>query len=178
MRHPLTVIQADLPDDTVVWQFSTVREGVQVGARCVIGSSCYVGVGTSLGDDVRIQDKCHLTDHMAVGSRVFFGPGVVTMNDRHPVVNNPAYKREPPIIEDDVTVGAAAVILPGVRLGRGCVVGAGAVVTKDVAPGITVIGCPARPLGMLPVDVQIQRLLEHAKETEDRFLGSWRGGCN
>ena len=56
------------------------------------------------------------------------------------------YTPHPPMIEDDVSIGAGAGILPGVRLGRGCLVGAGAVVTRDVEPYQTVVGNPARPL--------------------------------
>ena len=64
----------------------------------------------------------------------------------HPRAGNPDYVVEPPIVEDEVSVGANATILPGVRLGRGCTVGAGAVVVRDVAPGTTVVGNPARPV--------------------------------
>ena len=174
MIHPLSIVQTPLPDDAQVWQFTTVREGVKVGARCVIGSNCYVGVGTILGDDVHIQDKCHLTDHMTVGNRVFFAAGVITMNDKHPQVNNPAYKVESPVIEDDVAIGCAASILPGVRLGYGCVVGAGAVVTRDVAPGTTVVGNPARPLvAKDTVKSKLDAILQHAKDSEVYLLSKW-----
>lgn len=140
--HPTAV----LGEGTVVWSFAVVCAGVRTGTQCAIGSTVYVGRDTVLGDSVRIQGGCHLTDRMTVGHRVFFGPNVTTMNDRHPKVNNQRYRCEPPIIEDDVSIGAGAVILPGVRLGEGCVVGAGAVVTHGVAPYTTVIGNPARPI--------------------------------
>jgi UDP-2-acetamido-3-amino-2,3-dideoxy-glucuronate N-acetyltransferase len=146
--EPLTVVHpsAVLGGGSVVWQFANICLGVKTGTNCAIGSGVYVGRYTVMGDDVRVQDKAHLTDRMIIGDRVFIGPCAVFINDRHPVVNNPDYKPEPPIVEDDVSVGANATILPGVRLGRGCVVGAGAVVTKDVAPGTIVAGNPAKPL--------------------------------
>jgi maltose O-acetyltransferase len=67
-------------------------------------------------------------------------------DDRYPRVNNPRYHAEPPTIEDDVAVGMGVVVLPGVTLGRGCVIGAGAVVTFDVPPYMTVVGNPARKI--------------------------------
>ena len=137
---------AVLGPGTKVWQFATVCMGVVTGTNCAIGSGVYVGRYTKLGDGVRVQDKVHLTDRMTIGDRVFIGPCAVFVNDRHPRVNNPKYKPEPPVVEDDVSVGAGAVILPGVRLGEGCVVGAGAVVTKDVPPYATVVGNPAHAI--------------------------------
>ena len=84
-----------------------------------------------------------------MGERVFFGPCVVTTNDRHPQVNNHYFKREPPVIGDDVSIGANVTILPGVRLGRGCKIGAGAVIAKDVPAYETWAGNPAQRLYMV-----------------------------
>ena len=142
-------------DDCRVWSFAVICGGVTMGARCVIGSHTYLGRGAMLGDDVHLQDGSHLTDGITVGHRVFIGAHVVTMNDRHPSVarslrrqaNPAAYVKahiRPPIIEDEVMIGCGAVILPGVRLGQGCQIGAGAVVTKDVPAGETWVGNPAK----------------------------------
>lgn len=138
--HPF----ADLGPGTVVWNFATVGRLVKTGRDCVIGSCAYVGHNCRLGEMVRIQHGAFLPNGTIVGDRVFIGPNSTMTDDRYPVVLNPHYKPEPPIIEDDVSIGAGAVILPGVRLGRGCRIGAGAVVTKDVEPHTTVYGSPAR----------------------------------
>ena len=74
------------------------------------------------------------------------GPLATATDDKNPRANNPAYKHEPPVLDDDVSVGAGAVLLPGVHLYMGSVVGAGAVVTKDVHPNVTVVGNPAYPI--------------------------------
>jgi acetyltransferase-like isoleucine patch superfamily enzyme len=150
--HPLAVVHEPegLGPDTVVWQFSTLMPGVRTGAHCSIGSNTHVGRNTVLGESVRVGDKVHITDHMVIGDRVFIAPLAVMANDRHPVVNNPHFLRESPVIESDVSIGVGAVILPGVRLGRGCQIGAGAVVTKDVSPGAVVVGNPAHVLRPAP----------------------------
>lgn len=140
--HPTAI----LGPGTKVWQFASVMAGVVMGEQCAVGPAAFVGVGAHLGNHVRLQHGAHITDHAVVGDRVFVGNGVMTTNDRHPIVNNPGFKREVPSIESDVSIGAGAVILAGVRLGQGCVIGAGAIVTRDVAPGVTVVGNPARPL--------------------------------
>ena len=94
-----------------------------------------------------MQDKAHITAGTFIGDRVFIGHYVITANDKHPVVGNPNWVPQPPVIEDDASIGGGAVILPGVRIGKGAIVGMGAVVTKDVPPGETWVGVPARRMG-------------------------------
>ena len=137
---------AHLGPGTVVWTFATVGGGVQTGAHCAIGSCAYVGAGSRLGESVRIQHGAFLPNRSTIGHRVFIGPNVTFTDDRHPKVNNPAYRAEPPVVEDDASIGAGATILPGVRIGRGAMVGAGAVVTRHVAAYTTVVGNPAKVL--------------------------------
>ena len=135
-----------LGDGTKVWAYASIHEGAVLGQNCSLGERAYVGAYTIIGNSTRMGEKVHITDRMTIGSGVFIAPLVCFSNDKHPVVINPFFKRESPIVEDDVSIGVSAVILPGVRLGRGCIVGAGAVVTKDVAPHTTVVGNPARRL--------------------------------
>lgn len=133
-----------------VWAFTVIGAGVVMGDRCVIGSHSYIGRDTVMGDDVRIQSLVFLPNRTRLGSRVFIGPGVVMTDDKHPRVNNPRYHAQPPIIDDDVSIGAGAVILPGIHLSRGCMVGAGAIVTHDVPAGETWAGLPAKRLQRWP----------------------------
>ena len=127
-----------------VWSFAVICEGVEIGDDCVIGSGVYIGKNCQIGNGVRIQDKAHITDYAVLENNVFVGPCAVTMNDRYPKVNNPGYRREPPYFEEGCSIGAGAVILPRVHIGRFSVVGAGAVVTKNVLAKAIVFGCPAR----------------------------------
>ncbi|MEW2074295.1 sugar O-acetyltransferase [Streptomyces sp. NPDC012403] len=113
---------------------------VAYGRHVHLGDDVYVNVGLTLVDDVEVF----------VGDRVMFAPHVTVSTTGHPV--HPELRRDgsqfsaPVRIEDDVWVGAGAVILPGVTVGRGSVVGAGSVVTADVPPMTVVAGTPARVL--------------------------------
>jgi UDP-2-acetamido-3-amino-2,3-dideoxy-glucuronate N-acetyltransferase len=135
-----------LGEGTVVWPFATILEGVQCGAHCVIGTSVFLGRRCVLGDDVHLHPGAALPNDTHVGNRVYIGPNVVLCNDAYPRVGAPTQPHDPPVIADDVILGANCVLLPGVRIGAGAIVGAGAVVTHDVSPGITVVGNPARRL--------------------------------
>jgi len=146
MIDPLAKVHGTVavPRTTKVWAFASIHAGVRLGEFVSIGESVYIGIDTHIGDHTRIGQGAHITDHMTIGERVFISPHVVFCNDRHPVVNNPAFKRDVPCVDDDVSIGTNATILPGVILGRGCIVGAGAVVTKSVEPYTTVYGNPAK----------------------------------
>lgn len=136
-----------VPDSSVVWAFAHVMAGVRLGVDVSIGGCSEVGRYCEIGESSRVGFGAFLPSRTRVGERVFIGPRVVMCDDRRPRVRNPFYEQNPPILENDVSIGAGAVILPGVRLGEGCQIGAGAVVTKDVPPYAVWAGVPARPLG-------------------------------
>jgi acetyltransferase-like isoleucine patch superfamily enzyme len=135
---------ARLGEGTVVWSGAVVGAGVRTGPHCAIGSNAYIGAGTSMGESCRLQHGVFLPNRSRLGARVFMGPNATATDDRMPKVNNPTYRSQPPTLEDDCAIGAGAVLLPGVRIGRGAMVGAGAVVTRDVDDHQTVFGNPAR----------------------------------
>lgn len=132
--------------DSVIWQFSTIEANVVTGAHCVIGSGAWVGAGTVIGDDVRIQHGAFICRRSELGHRVFIGPNATLTDDKYPRVGNFHYVPSPPVIEDDCAIGAGAVICPGVRVRKGTTVGAGSVVTQDTPEYSTVVGIPARVL--------------------------------
>jgi acetyltransferase-like isoleucine patch superfamily enzyme len=145
--HSLSDIQSSLiGKGTRVWQFCVILPNAQIGENCNICSHCFIENNVIVGNNVTIKCGVQLWDGIRVGDRVFIGPNVTFCNDKYPVSGNKEFTQLSTIIEDDVSIGANATILPGVRLGKGCVVGAGAVVTKDVNPGATVVGNPAREL--------------------------------
>lgn len=145
--HKLADVQSsDIGDGTRVWQFSVVLAGAKIGKNCNICAQTFIENDVIVGDYTTIKCGVQLWDGMRVGNNVFIGPNATFANDKHPKSLRGAERNwecRPVIIEDDVAVGANATILPGVKLSRGCTIGAGAVVTKDVLPGMTVVGNPA-----------------------------------
>ncbi|MCC7144255.1 MAG: N-acetyltransferase [Candidatus Eisenbacteria bacterium] len=140
--HP----SAHIGKGTSIWHFANIERDVVLLEDCLVGASVYIGRGSRIGSGVRMQDKAHITAGTFIGNRVFVGHYVVTANDKHPRVNNPDWVPQPPVIEDDASIGGGAIILPGVRIGKGAIIGMGAVVTKDVPAGETWVGVPARAM--------------------------------
>ena len=147
MIHPLSDVQtAQVGEGTRIWQFAVVLKGARIGNNCNICAHTFIENDVVIGDNVTVKCGVQLWNGLRVGNDVFIGPNVTFCNDKHPKSGNHDFECLRTIIEDGVSIGANATILPGIRLGRGCVVGAGAVVTKDVPPGITVVGNPAKEL--------------------------------
>ena len=147
--HPSAVVDdgAVLGAGTKVWHFAHVTAGARIGAGCVLGQGVYVGAVT-IGDGCRIQNHVSLYDGVTLEADVFVGPSCVFTNVRTPRAQVPR-KAEfaPTYVERGATLGANATIVCGVRIGGFALVGAGAVVTRDVPPHALVIGTPARRRG-------------------------------
>ena len=119
---------------------------------CRIGKGSFVGPFVEIQNDVTVGERCRIQSHtficsgLTIGNDVFIGHGVIFINDRVPKANNEDWSIERTIVEDDVSIGSGATIMCGIRLARNCMIGAGAVVTKDVGSGVVVVGNPARQL--------------------------------
>lgn len=111
-----------------------------IGKGCTIHSHVWIGDNVVIGENCKIQAFSFLPTGVKLGNNVFVGPRVTFTNDKHP----PSGKWSETIVEDDVSIGAGAIILPGIRLGKGCKIGAGSLVTKDIPPGKLAYGSPAR----------------------------------
>ena len=122
---------------TNIYAEARVPESTTVGAFCDIGSS--------LGEHSKVQSHVTIPPGWTFGNSVFVGPGARFANDNKPNLSK-TFSVTFGTVEDDVVVGMGALIGAGVTLGKGCTIGMGAVVTKDVDPGDTVVGNPARSI--------------------------------
>lgn len=146
--HPTAMLDPYITFDenVFIWGHAIVRRGTVIEKNCVIGSACYIGTDCVIGEGTHIQHGCFIPNNTVIGKRVFIGPNVTMTDDRHPRAGNNAYRAEPPVIKDDVSIGAGAVLLPGITLHEGCVVGAGATVSRSVPQNVTVVGDSAETL--------------------------------
>ena len=145
--HPLADVQsAAIGPGTRIWQFVVVLSGAKLGANCNICSHCFIENDVVVGDRVTIKSGVQLWDGLRIGSDVFIGPNVTFTNDKYPGSGNLAFEPIGTVVENSVSIGGGACILPGVRIGEGARIGAGAVVTRDVRARATVVGNPAREI--------------------------------
>ena len=146
--HPLADVQTSkIGDGTKFWQFVVALPGARVGENCNICSHCLIENDVIIGDRVTVKSGVQLWDGLRVGNDVFIGPNVSFTNDRYPRSRNCNFTLLPTIIEDGASIGAGAVVLPGLRIGERAMIGAGSVVTRDVPAGTLVMGNPARVIG-------------------------------
>ncbi len=155
MIHPTADIEdgAAIGAECQVWHQAQVRSGAVLGPGCVLGKGAYIDVGVRVGDGCRIQNYACVFGPARLGRRVVVGPHAVVANCRFPRANlgncRTGHVDAPVIVGDDASIGAHAVVLPGVRIGRFATIGSGAVVTRDVLPHALVYGVPARVVGVV-----------------------------
>lgn len=135
---------------TKIWHFSHVMQGAKIGEDCSIGQNVLVASGAAVGNGVKIQNNVSIYDGVTLEEGVFCGPSMVftnVINPRSEIVRKSEY--QPTLVKRGVTFGANCTVLCGHTIGEYAFVGAGAVVTRDVAPFALVTGVPARQTGWM-----------------------------
>lgn len=129
---------------TKIWEIhqSNIHPTAIIGENCVIHSHVWIGEFVKIGDNVKIQAFCYIPNGVIIEDNVFIGPSVTFTNDKNPPSGRSNWEQT--FVRRGATIGARAVILPGVTIGTNSKVGAGSVVTKNVPDGVTVCGNPAR----------------------------------
>jgi UDP-2-acetamido-3-amino-2,3-dideoxy-glucuronate N-acetyltransferase len=141
---------ATIGDDTKVWHFCHVLGGATIGSRCSLGQNVVVMNGVRIGNNVKIQNNVSVYEGVELEDDVFCGPSMVFTN-----VNNPRshvsrrYEYVKTLVKRGATIGANATIVCGATLGEYCFIGAGTVVTGDVAPYALVVGVPGKRIGWM-----------------------------
>lgn len=167
--HPSAVVDdgAQLGDGTRVWHFTHVAAGARVGADCVLGQNVFVADGVIIGSRVRIQNNVSIYTGVVLEPEVFCGPSVVFTNVRTPRAGvDRSGEFLTTVVRRGATIGANATIVCGVEIGEFSLIGAGAVVVRDVLPHQLVVGVPGRATGWV----------SHAGEVLDASLVCPRTG--
>jgi UDP-2-acetamido-3-amino-2,3-dideoxy-glucuronate N-acetyltransferase len=142
-------------EGTRVWGLAQVREGARIGRECVIGRGAYLGSGVVVGDRVKIQNLAQVYEPAVVEDGVFIGPGAILTNDAYPRAVTPDgrlatgddWESVGVTLREGSSIGARAVCVAPVVIGRWAMVGAGATVVEDVEDHALVVGTPARRIG-------------------------------
>jgi UDP-2-acetamido-3-amino-2,3-dideoxy-glucuronate N-acetyltransferase len=151
--HPLADVQsAQVGAGTRIWQFAVVLPNAVIGAEGNICSHCFIENDVVIGDRVTIKNGVQLWDGLRIGDDVFIGPNVTFTNDKRPRSKQHPAEYLATHIESGASIGGGATILPGLKIGRSAMVGAGAVVTRSVPPNAIVVGNPARIVGYVDAD--------------------------
>lgn len=149
-KHETAIIDkgAQIGSGTRIWHFTHVMGSAQIGADCILGQNVFVGNKVQLGNNVKVQNNVSVYEGITCEDDVFLGPSMVftnVINPRSVVERKDEFKTT--LVKKGATIGANATIICGIVLGEYCMVGAGAVVTKDVLPFALVTGVPARKTG-------------------------------
>jgi acetyltransferase-like isoleucine patch superfamily enzyme len=142
-------------EGTSVWHLAQIREGAEIGRGCNIGRGAYVGPGVRIGDHSKLQNYALVYEPAELGDGVFIGPAAVLTNDEYPRAITPDGRLKSAhdwtavgvTIGTGASIGARAVCIAPVRIGRWALVAAGSVVTRDVPDFALVVGVPARRIG-------------------------------
>ncbi|MBT2586090.1 acyltransferase [Arthrobacter sp. ISL-95] len=147
--------KAVIGDGSKIWHLAQVREQAELGVNCIVGRGAYIGTGVKMGDNCKVQNYALVYEPAVLEAGVFIGPAVVLTNDTYPRAVGPdgglksAHDWEPVgvTIREGASIGARAVCVAPVTIGRWATVAAGAVVAKDVPDFALMVGVPARRHG-------------------------------
>jgi acetyltransferase-like isoleucine patch superfamily enzyme len=167
--HPTADVSedADIGPGTRIWHHAQVREGAVIGLDCILGKGAYVDLKVRIGDRCKLQNGVFVFHGFNLEDGVFLGPGVMLLNDKNPrainadgsLKSDSDWTTSEAVVHHGAAIGGGAVVLPGANIGRFAMVGAGAVVTRDVPHHAIVVGNPARLKGFACVcGNQLQRL--------------------
>lgn len=143
--HAVVYYDVEIGDHTLIGDGASIREQCRIGSYSLISRYVTINYNATIGNRTRILDFSHITGNCTIGNDVFISTMIATTNDN--ALGAKGYSEQQikgPIIEDGAMIAANVTLLPGVRIGEKAIIGAGAVVTKDVTPLTVMMGIPAR----------------------------------
>jgi len=149
--HPTAIVEegAVIGENTRIWHHVHVRKNAKIGKNCNLGKDVYVDVGVKIGDNVKLENRVSVFRGVRIEDDVFVGPHATFTNDLYPRAFSTDWEVVPTVVKQGASIGAGAVIVCGVTIGKYAMVAAGAVVTKDVPDFGLVMGVPAKLRGFV-----------------------------
>jgi UDP-2-acetamido-3-amino-2,3-dideoxy-glucuronate N-acetyltransferase len=156
---------------TKIWEYSKIREDSVIGRNCNLGRNVYIGPGVKIGDQVKIQNNALIYEPAVIEDAVFIGPGVIFTNDLNPravnedgsTKNENDWTKQAVVVKSGASIGAGAICVAPVTIGKWATVAAGSVVVKDVPNFALVAGIPAKQIGW--VGKSGEKLIKEDNET-------------
>ena len=141
----------EIGEGTRIWHFCHIQKGARIGKRCSLGQNVNISNHVKIGDGCKLQNNVSIYEGVTLGNGVFCGPSCVFTNDLTPRALYPKGHENfvPTVVEDGASIGANATIVCGHRIGRCAMIGAGALVTRDVPPHALMLGVPAEVRGFV-----------------------------
>jgi len=147
-KHPLSLVESDeIGPGTRIWAWAHVMKGARLGADCNVGEHCFIEKGAVLGDRVTVKNGVAVWEGVTAEADVFLGPNAALTNDPRPRSRVYHERVAPTLLKQGASIGANATLLCGITVGRYAMVGAGAVVVRDVPDHGLALGNPARIAG-------------------------------
>lgn len=145
--HPQALCEStNVGEGTRIWAFAHILPGARIGKNCNVCDGVFVENEVVIGDNVTIKCGVQVWDGITVEDDVFIGPNATLTNDMYPKSRNTEWKLLRTILRKGCSIGANATILPGLEIGEGAMIGAGAVVTKSVPAHAVIVGNPGREI--------------------------------
>ncbi len=150
--HPTSIVGqgAKIGNNTKIWHFCHIMSDARIGENCILGQNVFVGKNVVIGNNVKIQNNVSVYEGVCCADNVFIGPSVVftnVLNPRSNIERKAEFKQT--LVKEGASIGANATIICGTSIGKYAFIGAGAVVSKDVADYALVMGNPARHTGWM-----------------------------
>jgi acetyltransferase-like isoleucine patch superfamily enzyme len=154
-----------------------IREQVRIGDEVSIWSNSIVDYGCVIGDRVKIHSNCYIAQYTELENDVFLAPGVTIANDLYPGNRASGDAMAGPLIREGAQIGVNVTLLPYITIGRGAIIGAGSVVTRDVPDGMIAYGNPATVSRAVPESGAVEARVQPARDTRFGNAGARIGGA-
>ncbi len=144
IHHTAEVQSNQIGEETIIWQFAVILSGAQIGKNCNINCHTFIENEVIIGNNCTIKSGVYLWDGIVLNDNVFVGPNVTFTNDKFPRSKKYPDAFQKTLVEENASIGAGAVILGGITIGKNAMIGAGSLVTKNIPAGELWMGNPAK----------------------------------